>query len=371
MNGSVRLGVIGCGVIGTIHLRAAAAAPEVTVAAVADQLPGRAQEAAGEFGAERAYVEAEDLIGDPEVDAVVLALHAAGRAQLAVQALAAGKHVLVEKPPALNAAEVQTMLAAQGDRVAACCSSRRRFYDSYDAAEACIASGALGELREVYCRVIEGAQAPTGKEAPPWRASRTLNGGGIAVNWSSYDLDYLLGLTGWRLQPEITLARTWPVAGHLASRVAPGSDGESHYVALVLCADGVALHLERGEFAALRREQAWQVIGTHGSRQRPPGPAPSGWRCSRTSMSASSWIRRRTPRASQAACSGRAPRTRGASTAGRWSTSAARSWAAVHPRPPCVRRWSSSASSTASMHRPTAAQRCPSAAADDSAPRPA
>lgn len=265
MNGSVRLGVIGCGVIGTIHLRAAAAAPEVTLAAVADQVPGRAQEAADEFGAGRAYLDAEELIGDPEVEAVVMALHAAGRAQLAVQALDAGKHVLVEKPPALNAAEVQTMLAAQGDRVAACCSSRRRFYESYDAAEACVASGALGDLREIYCRVIEGAGPHTGREPPPWRVSRSLNGGGIAANWTSYDLDYLLGLTGWRLRPELTLARTWPVAGHLASRVAAGSDGESHYVALVLCADGVALHLERGEFSALRREHAWQVIGTRGS----------------------------------------------------------------------------------------------------------
>ena len=265
MNGSVRLGVIGCGVIGTIHLRAAAEAPEVTLVAVADQMDGRAQAAAAEFGAERAHLDADELIADPRVDAVVLALPAAGRARIAVEALAAGKHVLVEKPPALNATEVEAMLAAQGDRVAACCSSRRRFYDSYDAAESCIVSGKLGELREVYCRVLEGAQEPTGRAPPPWRVSRTLNGGGIAANWTSYDLDYLLGLTGWRLRPELTLARTWPVAEHLASRVAPGSDGESHYVALVLCARGVALHLERSEFAALHSEQAWQVIGSRGS----------------------------------------------------------------------------------------------------------
>ena len=262
---SVRLGVIGCGVIGTIHLRAIAEAPQIELAAVADQMPERAQAAADEFGAARSYVEAAELIADPQVEAVVLAVPAAGRAEVALQALAAGKHILVEKPPALDAAEVEAMLAAQGDRVAACCSARRRFYASYDAAEACVAAGELGELREVYCRVLEGAQAPTGKEPPPWRVSRTMNGGGIAANWSSYDLDYLLGLTGWSLQPELTLARTWPVAPHLASRVAPGSDGESHYVALVLCAGGVALHLERSEFAALHSEHAWQLIGSHGS----------------------------------------------------------------------------------------------------------
>ena len=274
MSDSVRLGVIGCGVIGTIHLRAAAEAPEVTLAAVADRIAGRAQEAADRFGAERAYAAPEALIADPGVEAVVLALPAAGRAQIAVQALAAGKHVLVEKPPAMHAGEVEMMLAAQGDRIAACCSSRRRFYESSDAAAACVASGELGDLREVYCRVLQGAAAPPDTAPPPWRVSRTLNGGGIAANWTSYDLDYLLGLTGWRLRPELTLARTWPVAGHLASRVAPGSDGESHYTALILCAGGAALHLERSEFSAVRSEQAWQVIGSRGSlrlRMEPRG----------------------------------------------------------------------------------------------------
>lgn len=274
MGGSVRLGVIGCGVIGTSHLRAAAEAPEAALTAVADRIAGRAQEAAERFGAKRAYTEPEALIGDSGVDAVVLALPAAGRAQIAVQALAAGKHVLVEKPPAMRAAEVEAMLAAQGGRIAACCSSRRRFYDSCAAAEACVAAGELGEIRQVYCRVLKGAAPPTDTPPPPWRVSRALNGGGIAANWSSYDLDYLLGLTGWRLRPELTLARTWPVAGHLASRVAPGSDAESHYAALILCAGGAALHLERSEFAAVRSEDAWQVIGSRGSlrlRMEPRG----------------------------------------------------------------------------------------------------
>lgn len=274
MSGSVRLGVVGCGVIGSIHLRAAALTPEVELAAVADRIPRRAQDAADRFGAERTHADTEALIADPGVDAVVLALPAAGRAQVAVQALTAGKHVLVEKPPAMHAGEVEEMLAAQGDRIAACCSGRRRFYDSYAAAEACVAAGDLGEIREVYCRVLAGAKPPPEAPPPSWRVSRALNGGGIAANWSSYDLDYLLGLTGWRLRPELTLARTWPVAGHLASRVATGSDAESHYAALILCAGGAALHLERSEFAAVRSEQAWQVIGSRGAlhlRMEPRG----------------------------------------------------------------------------------------------------
>ena len=274
MGGSVRLGVIGCGVIGSMHLRAAALAPEVELAGTADRIPRRAQAAAERFGAQRAYGQTEELIADPGIDAVVLALPAAGRAQVALQALAAGKHVLVEKPPAMRAGEVEEMLAAQGDRIAGCCSCRRRFYDSYAAAEACVAAGDLGEIREVYCRVLEGAKPPPEAPPPSWRVSRALNGGGIAANWSSYDLDYLLGMTGWRLRPELTLARTWPVAGHLASRVAAGSDAESHYAALILCAGGVALHLERSEFAAVRSEHAWQVIGSRGSlrlRMEPRG----------------------------------------------------------------------------------------------------
>jgi len=73
-------------------------------------------------------------------------------------------------------------------------------------------------------RALKGAAAPPQNPPPPWRLSKAMNGGGILVNWGCYDLDYLLGITGWMIEPRLALARTWGVPETFAAYAAPGSD---------------------------------------------------------------------------------------------------------------------------------------------------
>lgn len=275
----VRLGVIGCGVIGQQHLAAAAASPLLEVVAVADRRLEAAREAAARFGARTASAEADDLLADPGVEAVVLALPTAGRAAIARRAFAAGKHVLLEKPVAMNAAEVRALLAARGALVAACCSSRFRFLPSAVAAAALVGSGALGPLRLVRCRAVAAAAPPPALAPPAWRLSTELNGGGILANWGSYDLDYLLGITGWALRPRLVLAQTWSVPARFAGHVAPPADAETHVAALVRCDGGAAITLERGELVATAGEEAWQIVGTDGALRltMTPGVGATVW----------------------------------------------------------------------------------------------
>src|SRR3712207_2865896 len=105
----VRLGVIGCGIIGRTHTRMAGESPLLTPVAVADVREQAAQEVAEHFGVAGAYGSARELLADPDVEAVVVALPTAGRVEVALQAFSAGKHVLVEKPIAMNTAEVRRM----------------------------------------------------------------------------------------------------------------------------------------------------------------------------------------------------------------------------------------------------------------------
>jgi predicted dehydrogenase len=102
----------------------------------------------------------EDLVADPEVEAVVLAFPARGRAEMALRAFASAKHVLTEKLVAINADEVIRMIAAQGDLVVGCCSSRYRFLKSAAAATDFLASGVLGELRVVRGSAVVPASGP-------------------------------------------------------------------------------------------------------------------------------------------------------------------------------------------------------------------
>ena len=261
----LKLGVIGCGIMGTTHAMYADQSPRIDVVAVADIDEKKAQTLADQVKTAKPYASAEALINDDAVDAVVLALPACARTELALQAFAKGKHVLTEKPVAMNAAEVEQLIAARGDLVCACCSSRYQFIPSTKIAADFVGSGALGPLREIHLRHFIPARPKPEKLPPAWRLSKAINAGGILVNWGCYDLDYLLGIAGWSVTPERVLAQTWRIAPQLASYVPPESDGETHFAALVQCRDGCVLNIERAEYAFLKDDPAWQIIGEKGS----------------------------------------------------------------------------------------------------------
>lgn len=272
---ALRLGVIGCGVIGHQHLRAAQECCDVETVALADVDESVANASALEFGVETTYFDATSLLRDPGVDMVILALPAGVRTAVALEALAHGKHTLLEKPVAMNAAEVQHIIDVKGDLVVACGSARFRLGESASIATELLATGAIGELRIVRSRGVVPARAPSTTLPPVWRLSRSLNGGGIMMNWGSYDLDYLLGLTCWSLVPARVLARTWSVPPHLSSQVAAGSDAETAATALVTCRDGTAITVDRAEYTAAVPEDVKEFIGSAGSLRLAMGPGTS------------------------------------------------------------------------------------------------
>jgi len=261
----VKLGVIGCGVMGNVHLRAAQDCPDVRVVAVADLIEDRAREAAGKFSVPTIYTDGDALLGDADVEAVALALPACGRTALALEAFKNGKHVLTEKPVAMNAGEVRQLIDARGNLVAGCCSSRYRFPASAQATADFIATGALGDLRVLHARQLASVRPKPDKMPPEWRLKRALNGGGFLMNWGCYDLDYFLGLTGWSLRPRLVLAQTWPLAPQFASYIPPDSDAETQFAALIRCEGGTVITFERAEYAVVQPEAAWQIVGAKGS----------------------------------------------------------------------------------------------------------
>lgn len=261
----LKVGVVGCGVIGPSHMAAAARCPDIELVAVADRIEDRRAAAAERFGVPRTYAEGSELITDPEVQAVVLAFPAVGRADLALEALAGGKHVLLEKPVAMNAREAAAVDAARGGLTVACCSSRYRFTASARAATEALASGAIGRLRLVRVRATSQAGALPEALPPVWRLRADLNGGGILMNWGCYDLDFVLGTLGWSLEPQSVFAQTWSAGPAMRPGLPEGSDAETHGVALVRCADDAVLLFERGEYLPSSRDAAWEFLGEDGA----------------------------------------------------------------------------------------------------------
>ena len=261
----VKLGVIGCGVIGPTHMKAALGTPWAELVAVADLIEERAKAAAEKYGAPKTYIQGDDLIEDPDVEAVVLALPADGRFALAKHAFAAGKHVLTEKPVMMNAKMVEELIALRGDLTAGCASARIRQAQGAPEATALIASGVLGDLRVLQAREVRACGPKPEVPRPDWRLIKARNGGGILLNWGCYDLDYLLGLAGWKLKPVTVFAQAWTVAPQFESHVWPGSDAETHFVALIRCENGAVISFERGEYVAAASEASWRITGSKGS----------------------------------------------------------------------------------------------------------
>ncbi len=261
----LNLALIGSGVIAQYHLRALAKMKTARAAVICDLRSDVAQKTAADFGVPRWTTSADEVLADPSIDGIILALPACARQEIALKAFRAGKHVLTEKPVAMNAADVRAMIAAQGDRVGACCSSRYRSFESARVATEFIRSGGLGPIRTITCRAITNPGKPSNNPPPVWRLRRDLNGGGIFVNWGCYDLDYLLGLVDFKLTPQFALARTWQVPAAFKYFAAPGSDAETHLTGLVTFAEGSVLTYERAEASTLPAGSIWVIGGERAS----------------------------------------------------------------------------------------------------------
>ena len=106
----IRVGVIGCGYWGPNLVRCFAEASGATVEAVSDLNPNRLAAMQKRYPAIRTTQSADDLIADPRIDAVAIATPVATHAPLAQKVLAAGKHVLVEKPMTSSAQSSERLI---------------------------------------------------------------------------------------------------------------------------------------------------------------------------------------------------------------------------------------------------------------------
>jgi predicted dehydrogenase len=158
------IAICGLGNIGTVHLNNLLSVRGCRVVGVADTCAQVAAEAAARTGV-RCYANADELIGDPALDAVVIATPTSSHLDLCRQALTAGKHVFVEKPLAGTLADARAIVeaAAVSGRVvqAGFC---ERFNVNYLEARRAAVSGALGNIRAIHTSRV----APYSMSNPAW-----------------------------------------------------------------------------------------------------------------------------------------------------------------------------------------------------------
>src|SRR4051794_22972187 len=150
MPSELRAGIAGAGFIGAVHARSARLAG-ARIAAVAASTPDSARNAADAFGAERAASSAEELVQAPDIDVVHICTPNHLHLELAESALAAGKHVVCEKPLALDGAGAQRLVdAASGTGLQAAVPFVYRYYPTVREARERVRGGSTGDLRLLH-----------------------------------------------------------------------------------------------------------------------------------------------------------------------------------------------------------------------------
>lgn len=160
---SLRWGVIGVGHIAQEFVPAVQRFTAQRVVAVAARSASRAEQFAARFGIATPVGSAAELVDLPDVDAVYIAAPDVEHVPLALLAIAAGKHVLVEKPIAPSAAEAQTLFdAATAAGVVAMEAMWTRYLPQFDVIRTLVRDGVLGDLELVIasaCRALLPAAA--------------------------------------------------------------------------------------------------------------------------------------------------------------------------------------------------------------------
>lgn len=207
--GNVNIGVIGCG-IGELHLQGLATDQRVTIAAIAGLDDERCQMLARNYNIPRVYRDYQDLIADPDIEGVTIAVPNALHVPVALAALAAGKHVVVEKPLAPSTAEAQQIIdaARKADRILGVVFNRRGRHDM-QMLKAEIERGHLGQIYHARAYWLRRSGIPG---LGTWFTSKAMSGGGPLIDLGIHVLDMAIWALG-NPKPERVSAATYAALG--------------------------------------------------------------------------------------------------------------------------------------------------------------
>jgi predicted dehydrogenase len=155
----VRIAVVGLGYWGPNHVRVVEEATDAHLAAICDADASRVDRFAARYPGVRATVDLDTVLADPEIDALVIATPAATHHQLALAALQAGKHVLVEKPLARTEAECLELIATAEARSLILMPGHVFLYNAaVRKVRELIQSGELGDVHYAYSQRLNLGQ---------------------------------------------------------------------------------------------------------------------------------------------------------------------------------------------------------------------
>ncbi len=189
-NQPLRVGIIGCGLIGRKRAKALGARGELVACADIDS--ARAAQLADQSNAD-VYTDWRGLVERKDIDVLVIATLHDSLAEIAQAAVTSGKHVLVEKPAARNPAELRPVLdAAKTIGAKVHVGFNHRYHRALQKAKSLIEAGSIGELMFIRARYGHGGRLGYDRE---WRSDPKVSGGGELIDQGPH----LIDLSRWFL----------------------------------------------------------------------------------------------------------------------------------------------------------------------------
>lgn len=188
----LKVAIIGTGSISSLHTAAYKRLPNVDIIAVCDLNRERAEEYAKKYDVPNVFTDYNEMLKLEEIDAVSVTTWNNGHAPASIAALKAGKHVLCEKPLAMNAKEAQEMVeAAKASGKLLMVGFVRRFGENARMLKESVEKGELGNIYYAKTGCIRRWGNPGG-----WFSDKKRSGGGPVIDLGVHIIDLIRFLTG-------------------------------------------------------------------------------------------------------------------------------------------------------------------------------
>ncbi len=194
-NKTAGIGLIGCGMIADWHANAVSKISAARLVGVTDLNKEARLSFAGRYGV-RAFDSVEEMLAYNEIDILNICTPSGLHAPLSIKAANAGKHVIIEKPMALNLKEADEVIAAcRKNNVKMEVISQLRFTDAVGKLKNAVDEGLLGRLisGDVYMKYYRSQEY---YDRGGWRGTMKMDGGGALMNQGIHGIDLLLHVMG-------------------------------------------------------------------------------------------------------------------------------------------------------------------------------
>lgn len=272
--------VIGLG-MGQAHLQAYRDIPDVRILGIADMDEKRLGDCARKYAIENTFTDYHALLAQPDLHLVSVCLPNFLHAPVSIDALKAGKHVLVEKPMARTVAEAKSMIAAAGKQkktLAVSMNYRWGFHPDSFYLKQLIRQGRLGDI--YYVRTVSLRRRSFSRDTKTWFIDKARSGGGGLVDMGPHMLDLAMWFAGDYAPLHIS--------GVTRNALMPYSDVDDFSTGLIRMKGGATIQLESTWATHTKPAMHITIFGTEGGAVLDPGK-PQGQRLTLFGMDGETW----------------------------------------------------------------------------------